>query len=186
MAIYKRGFEFIPLIEKDIPLLCEWLNRPHLQEWWRQEEVTLETVRKKYLPRVFEADTARPFLVYLERKPIGYIQFYRAFEGDLDWWPDKPGPGVLGIDQFLANENQLGKGIGTVMIAQFVKMLMKDNKNITEIRVDPRPDNQRAIRCYKKVGFREVGPIVTPDGPALMMVLKKRYLSEMQMLQILG
>jgi len=33
--------------------------------------------------------------------------------------------------------------------------------------------NGRAIRCYEKAGFRIVGRIVTPDGPALLMVIEK-------------
>lgn len=58
------------------------------------------------------------------------------------------------------------------MVAQFVSLLMEDPE-VSEIRVDPRPDNPRAIRCYTKVGFREAGRITTPDGPALMMVLER-------------
>lgn len=168
-------FQFHPLTEQDLPLLCEWLNRPHLQAWWREGEITFESVREKYLPRIFEADTARPFLAYLEGKYVGYIQYYNASEGDPNWWPDEPRPGVLGIDQFLADEEELGQGLGTAMISQFVGKILEDPK-VTQIRVDPRPDNRRAIRCYKKVGFREVGPITTPDGPAVMMVLDRKAL----------
>lgn len=91
----------------------------------------------------------------------------------MDWWPDTPGPGVLGIDQFLADGERLGQGLGTAMVSQFVEFLMRD-PSVTEIRVDPRPDNIRAIRCYAKVGFKEVAEITTPDGPALMMVLDVR------------
>lgn len=43
----------------------------------------------------------------------------------------------------------------------------------TKIQTDPAPDNFRAIRCYEKAGFRRVGPIVTPDGPAMYMVRER-------------
>jgi aminoglycoside 6'-N-acetyltransferase Ib len=62
-------------------------------------------------------------------------------------------------------------------LSQFVAFLMKD-PGVTEIRVDPRPDNLRAIRCYAKAGFQERGLITTPDGPAVMMVLKRQPVSE--------
>lgn len=166
-------FEFRPLTEADLPLLHDWLNRPHLQEWWRRGEISLEQVRDRYLPRIAGRDAARPYLAYLDGEPIGYIQYYLAAEGSGDWWPDEPGPGVLGIDQFLADGERLGQGLGTAMIGQFVDCLMRD-PTVTEIRVDPRPDNRRAIRCYEKVGFRRVGPITTPDGPAIMMVLARQ------------
>jgi len=163
-------FEFRPLTEADLPLLCTWLNRPHLQQWWRRGTITRDEVRDKYLPRIAGPDAARPYLAYLDGHPAGYVQYYRAAEGSDDWWPDEPGAGVLGIDQFLADGGRLGQGLGTAMVAQFAAFLMAD-PTVTEIRVDPHPDNTRAIRCYARVGFREVGPITTPDGPALMMVL---------------
>ena len=165
-------FEFHPLTEARLPMLCQWLNRPHLQQWWREGIISLEAVRQHYLPRIVDPDTAHPYLALINDQPVGYIQYYRAAEGKVPWWPDQPGPGVLGINQFLADEDRLGQGLGTAMVSQFVARLMQD-PGVTEIRVDPRPDNRRAIRCYEKVGFRAVGPITTPDGPALMMVLAR-------------
>jgi aminoglycoside 6'-N-acetyltransferase-1b/aminoglycoside 6'-N-acetyltransferase-2 len=167
-----HSFTFRPLAEADLPTLLEWLSRPHLQEWWREEEVSLESVRAKYLPRIAGDDDARPYLAFLADRPTGYIQYYLAAAGDPDWWPDEPGPGVLGIDQFLADGSRLGQGLGTAMVGQFAAWLFED-ADVTEIRVDPRPDNTRAIRCYEKVGFRAVERITTPDGPALMMVLRR-------------
>lgn len=165
------GFTFRPLVEDDLPLLREWLNRAHLQAWWREEEVSLEGLREKYLPRIAGADVARPFVALLDGEPAGYIQVYDASTGP-EWWPDRPGPGVVGIDQFLADGDRLGWGLGTAMVSAFVEILFRD-PSVREVRVDPRPDNLRAIRCYAKVGFREVGRITTPDGPALMMVLPR-------------
>jgi aminoglycoside 6'-N-acetyltransferase-1b len=45
---------------------------------------------------------------------------------------------------------------------------------VTRIQTDPSPRNARAIRCYEKAGFRRVGTIVTPDGPAEYMVIDRR------------
>lgn len=164
------AFEFHPLTETDLPLLFEWLNRPHLRQWWAGE-ASLDEVREKYLPRIAGSDAARPYVARIDRRAVGYIQYYVAAEV-AEWWPDRPGPGVLGIDQFLADGDRLGQGLGTAMVSQFVAFLMED-PTVAEIRVDPRPENLRAIRCYARVGFREVAQIVTPDGPALMMVLER-------------
>lgn len=179
MPSAKRQFEFRPLAVGDIPLLFEWLRRPHLLEWWRGEQ-TLEEVRDKYLPRIRSPDGATPFIALLDGEPVGYIQYYQAAEGDPDWWPDwcpdKAGPGVLGIDQFLADADCLGRGLGTAMVGQFVQRLFQDPA-VTEIRVDPHPGNLRAVRCYEKVGFREIGQFTSPDGPAVLMILKREGLS---------
>jgi RimJ/RimL family protein N-acetyltransferase len=168
----KAPIEFIPLSETDLPLLADWLSRAHLQKWWREDEITIDRIREKYLPRIFGEDDARPFLVYLDYSPVGYIQYYHA-RINRDWWPDKPEKGVLGIDQFIADEQHLNKGIGSRMISEFVQRLF-DDSGVTEIRVDPRPDNVRAIRCYEKVGFKKVNQIKTHDGPAIMMVLDRK------------
>lgn len=165
-------FEFRLLTESDLPLLTLWLNRPHLQQWWRKGKVSLDEVQKKYLPRIMGKDAAIPFLACLDSANIGYIQYYWVSEGSADWWPDNPGSGVIGIDQFLADENHLNRGIGTAMVSQFTKFLFKTHE-ITEIRTDPHPNNRRAIRCYEKAGFKRMGQITTPDGPALMMVMRK-------------
>lgn len=163
---------FRALTERDLPTLQQWLAREHLQRWWRAETNSLELVREKYLPRISGDDAATPFLAYDGEEPIGYIQSYCAYEGTPGWWPDEPGPGVFGIDQFIADANRLNQGLGTAMVTQFIEMLFA-NPDVREIRVDPRPDNARAIRCYSKVGFEETGLISTPDGPAVMMVIER-------------
>jgi aminoglycoside 6'-N-acetyltransferase-1b len=48
-----------------------------------------------------------------------------------------------------------------------------DDPRVTKVQTDPAPANLRAIRCYEKAGFRRVGEIVTPDGPALYMTCER-------------
>lgn len=164
-------FAFRPLAEDDLPLLREWLARPHMLEWWGPE-LTLEEVREKYLPRIAGDDAARPLIAILDGEPVGYVQWYRA--GAVPgWWPDDPGSGVLGIDQFLADGDRLDRGLGTAMVSQFAALLFRDPE-VTEIRLDPHPENHRAVRCYEKAGFRAEREITTPDGRALLMRLFRR------------
>src|SRR6185436_16129375 len=61
-----------------------------------------------------------------------------------------------------------GNGIGTKMLRAFVSALFEDER-VSTIQIDPSPDNARAIACFRKAGFREVGVVGTPDGPALLM-----------------
>lgn len=143
-----------------------------MQTWWNSDEITLWKVRAKYLPRIIGTDCEKSYIVYLDKNPFGYIQYYNASEGDPNYWPDNPATDVIGIDQFIADENSLGKGFGTLMIIHFIEYL-RNEIAISEIRVDPRPDNHRAICCYEKIGFRKIQNIITPDGPAVMMTLDK-------------
>ncbi len=166
-------FHFRPVAEDDLPLLFDWLNRPHVSEWWDGPQSFIE-VREKYLPRVGSTSVC-PHLALLDGTPVGFIQSYDAMEQGEDWWPEALDPGVVGIDQFLADAANLSKGLGTEMVRQFVRLLFQ-NPEVTSIQTDPAPGNLRAIRCYEKVGFRKRGVIQTPDGPALLMVLDRAAL----------
>lgn len=88
------------------------------------------------------------------------------------WWEQETDPGARGIDQFLANSEQLGQGLGRAMISAFVDQLFQDPV-VTKVQTDPSPENKRAIRCYRRVGFVDVGEVVTPDGLALLMVKER-------------
>jgi aminoglycoside 6'-N-acetyltransferase-1b len=131
-------------------------------------------LRETYLPRADDSDV-RCYLAMMDGLPIGYIQSYVAAKAGEGWWPDERDLGVVGIDQFLADEQRLGQGLGTRMVTEFVHFLFQDPA-VTRIQADPVPANLRAIRCYRKAGFHSVGEIITPDGPALLMVLERSAL----------
>ena len=165
------ALRFERLTEADLPMLAEWLNRPHVAEWWADCQ-TLSEVREQYLPILTDGSTVLSYVAYLESFPIGYIQSYVATDAGDGWWPDEHDPGVRGIDQFLADADSLGRGLGTQMVREFVQFLFEDS-TVTRIQADPAPSNLRAIRCYEKAGFRRVGVVSTPDGAAMLMVIER-------------
>ena len=162
---------FRRLVESDLALLAEWLARPHVLEWWRPYP-SLEAVREHYLPRIRGESVVTPYLALLEGEPVGYLQSYVAADVGGHWWPGVQDRGAWGIDQFLADGARLGQGLGTSMVRAFVDLLF-DDPGVREVRVDPAVDNLRAIRCYEKAGFRALGPVTTPDGPSLLMVVAR-------------
>jgi RimJ/RimL family protein N-acetyltransferase len=164
--------EFKRLTEADFPMLAEWLARPHVAGWWDSRS-SIEQVREDFLPLLQDTSTTIPYIAFLDGLPLGYIQSYVAAESEDGWWPDEHDPGVRGIDQFLADEGDLNKGLGTTMIAAFVDLLF-EAPDVTKIQTDPAPDNARAIRCYEKCGFQRAGRVITPDGDALLMVRRRQ------------
>jgi AacA4 family aminoglycoside N(6')-acetyltransferase len=166
------------MAEEDLPMLCDWLNRPHIVEWWGggSERPTLEDVYVKYMPRVLAREGVTPYIAMLGQVPIGYAQSYIALGSGDGWWEDETDPGVRGIDQSITDPMLLGRGLGTALVRALVETLFRD-PSVTRIQTDPAPANLRAIRCYEKAGFRIVRNIVTPDGPAVYMVQERPNLS---------
>jgi len=168
-------FDFRPLTASDFPLLHEWLHRPHVAEWWSEPQTLAEI--EEELSADIASSVIFPHLALLEGEPVGFIQWYDVMRADPEhWWKDETDPGARGVDQFLANASQLGRGLGTQMVAEFVARLFRD-PSVTKVQTDPDPRNARAIRAYEKVGFRGVGEVVTPDGPALLMVVRREELA---------
>jgi RimJ/RimL family protein N-acetyltransferase len=155
---------FKPLTESDLPRLWEWLNRRHVAEHWGGP-ISLEEMRAKYLPRLGDGPVS-PFIAYLGGSPMGFVQSYWATR--VPDWPDERDPGVVGIDQFLADPEQLDRGFGAAMVRAFVATILEDPR-VTSVQTDPSLDNQRAIRCYEKAGFRRVANVVGLKGPVVLM-----------------
>ena len=165
------------LQEIDLPLLHDWIHRPHVAQWWgRDEGQNLEYTKAKYLPRLQESSSIKAYIALLFGEPIGFIQSYVALGCGGGWWEDETDPGVRGMDQFLCDGDKLDQGIGSRMVAAFVRQLF-DDPSVTKVQTDPDPTNVRAIRCYEKARFRSVGKVATPDGPALLMVIERRACS---------
>jgi hypothetical protein len=103
------------MTEHDLPMLHDWLKRPHIVEWWGGEAqpLTLEEVLEQYLPSVLAKASVTPYIAMLAEQAVGYAQSYVALGSGGGWWEDETDPGVRGIDQSLANPAQLNKGIGT-------------------------------------------------------------------------
>lgn len=162
-------FTFKPLQEPDLNLLCHWLNEPHVKEWW-DDHLTDEAIKSKYKKRIGDTIVV-PFIVLLNDKPIGFIQYYYANKVGDGWWPNEVEE-TIGIDQFIGEKNLINRGIGTKMLHTFVDGLSR-NYNIKKFITDVAPKNLRAIRCYEKVGFVFAKKIMTPDGLAYLMILEK-------------
>jgi RimJ/RimL family protein N-acetyltransferase len=166
-----EGLSFRPLTRDDLPLLHEWVQRPHVAEWWREPR-ELEDIENDYVPTIDGASTTKAFIASLGQEPVGFIQAYVVKGSGDGWWEGEDDPGARGIDQFLADARRLNQGLGTAMVSTFVNQLLQDSA-VTKVQTDPSPENRRAIRCYTKAGFKPVGNVITPDGPALLMVCER-------------
>jgi RimJ/RimL family protein N-acetyltransferase len=158
---------FRRLTMADMPMLHGWLCRPHVAEWWGSTP-SLDDVREEFRPLTLAGARDQGYIAVADEAEIGYIQSYVVKDSGGGWWPAERDPGARGIDQFLADPDRLGQGLGTAMVRAFVAQLFADPL-VTRVQTDPEPGNVRAIRCYEKAGFRRVAEVDTPDGRALLM-----------------
>ncbi|MFI0607219.1 MAG: GNAT family N-acetyltransferase [Anaerolineae bacterium] len=162
-----EALRFQPIREQDLPMLHEWLLRPHVAQWWGPAE-SVDELRQDYVDGRKAPNATRAYIASFAGQPIGFIQAYVVKDSGGGWWEDETDPGARGIDQFLADGDRLGQGLGRAMIRAFLDHLFADS-TVTVVQTDPAPTNARAIRCYLGAGFRPVGPVTTPDGAALLM-----------------
>jgi len=161
---------FKPIESRDIEQVFTWVHQPEIARWY-QETSNWEDFQQKFEQKS-HSEYCFGFMVYIDDVPIGYMQYYLADKVGNNWWPEEKA-GTVGIDQFIGNLDYLGKGFGTQFISEFIQKKLLIQKFVNKIIVDVDPENKRAIRCYQKVGFNEVGLINTPDGIALLMIYAK-------------
>ena len=78
---------FTPVRHGDLPMLAEWLARPHWREWWGDPEEELGHIRDMIEGR----DDTRPFIFHVGGHPSGYIQVWRIGPHQTpDWIADHP------------------------------------------------------------------------------------------------
>lgn len=162
---------FRPVTAEDLPMLADWLARPHWRQWWGEPEEELNNIRDMVEGR----DTTRPLIFQEGGLDKGYIQIWfvgdqQASEiaGDYPWLDLLPAEAV-GVDLSIAAEEDLSRGLGTRTLQAFVSQLRKEGHE--RIIIDPDPANLRAVKAYRKAGFQEIEALLGRTGDCLLMEL---------------
>lgn len=160
---------FRPVTADDLLLLANWLARPHWREWWGEPETELGYFREM----IEGKDTTRPFIFQVDGKDKGYIQiWYVADYQSTEWAVEYPWlkwlpPDTVGVDLSIADAAELSKGMGSAALRVFVRKLRDDGHN--RIIIDPDPANHRAVKAYRKAGFRDIAGLLGRTGDSLLM-----------------
>lgn len=153
---------FRKLTAINLPLLHEWLRREHVHRWWQEPE-DYEEFAKQYLPAIEGRDPTRMFLIELGGRPVGFIQTFLLRD-----YPERDelvhtGPGVVGVDLFIAEPELTGKGLGTAVLRRFTSEIVFADQLATACVGDPDVENPASIRAFEKAGFRRAGEFVEPE-----------------------
>jgi aminoglycoside 6'-N-acetyltransferase len=148
----QASISFRPLERRDLHLLQQWLTAPHVATWWNERH-DLASVEAKYGPRIDGREPTNVFVIELERRPIGWIQWYL--------WADYPEharqlgaePASAGIDLAIGELKMTGVGLGPVIILKFINQFVFTNASVGAVVADPEERNLRSLRAFQKAGF---------------------------------
>jgi aminoglycoside 6'-N-acetyltransferase len=129
-----------PGVPEDVATLLRIRREPSVLRWWRDAS-------ESDLADSLRGETEDHLLVIeVDKAVVGGIQYSEESEPDYRH---------AGIDIFLSTGTQ-GSGIGAEAIRLLARFLIQARGH-HRLVIDPAVDNERAIRCYRSVGFRPVG-----------------------------
>lgn len=180
------GIEFHPLEKSHLFILVKWLNEPHVWKWWGESKTwTLSDVAMKYTTYLqkYKLDHGTkkpiyPFIVFHQAKPIGYIQFYNAFDFQRegfavqDIWKG-PANSLAAVDFYIGEPSCLRKGIGSKVLSFFLETHIYSQ--FSACLVDPEKDNVGALKTYEKAGFKKL----CEQGNSVVMIAKSTSISDL-------
>ena len=169
-------FTFRPITYADIPVLHEWFNTPHVQEFYSLRAWSEEEVREKLRPVLDREKNLFAFIVLADKKPIGYVQYCPISENP---WPDQEiedevAKSAAGLDLFIGDAGSIGKGLGSRIVLAFLDKEIWPKFSCCF--ADPDVRNEASKRCFKKSGFEFHKNITTEDAlkrPVTLMLMKK-------------
>ena len=156
---------FRALARSDLPLMHEWLQRPHVRRWWRESR-TLEDVERLYGPTIDGEEPTQMFVIEVDGRPVGSIQTYLV--SDYPEWIGEE-PGVAGVDLFIADEELTGHGLGPRILTEFMRTVVFADPGTTACVAAPDVANAASLRAFEKAGFEPVRKIDGENGPELLL-----------------
>ena len=148
---------------EDYIAMRNWFLEPELQEWvWCDEkgesDVPLERIIEKYGSRIKNPTDVFPYFILRDKEPIGFIQYYIQ---------DRT---TNGLDMWIGILKERNNGYGTEALKQMVQLIHRKHPHVKEVFIDPEPENQRAVKCYQKAGFKHYGEMIDDDGDKCLLL----------------
>lgn len=163
-----------PLTEADLPLMADWLNRPHLRAFYQREPISPAAVAAKYGPRIRHEVPTHSWLAVLGGSPFGYLQCYRV----ADWADWQATIGVdhgVSIDLFIGEPNLIGQGLGRRMLSGYIqKVALPQHPEERLCWIGHELENVAARKCSMAAGFVPVREYVEDDNRCVLMVRQGR------------
>lgn len=150
-------------------MLSSWLATAHVMRWWH-DDPSLAAIEEDYGGCVDGTEPAEVFMAAFDGDAVGLIQrfhfgAYPEYMAELAAVLDVPGE-ATGIDYLIGPERALGRGVGTAMIAEFVRRTWRDDPVTPAIVVPVHAENRASFGALERAGFKRVAQgELAPDNP---------------------
>ena len=162
---------FRPLTWDDLPLIQEWLNRPHVVRWWKEPH-TLAQVEEHYGPALEGTDPTYHYIALVDGRPAGFFQTYLYWD-----YPEAAAmgldPNAAGVDLFIADEEATGRGLGSELLRRFVDEYAFALPGVTHCVAEPEEENVASIRAFEKAGFHVASAWINPEDGLRHVIVRK-------------
>jgi aminoglycoside 6'-N-acetyltransferase len=135
------SIELRPAGRHDIDDLVPIRQAPDVFRRWRGGDDLRHSIQQD-----LDEEGSTPYVIEVDGNVVGWIQWSSE---------DEPDYRYASIDIYL-DPAVHGRGIGADAVRTLARHLITEH-HFHRLEIDPAADNERAIRCYAKVGFRPVG-----------------------------
>lgn len=162
-------FQLVPVrIERDLPLLCHWMNDPAVAAFWQLAGPA--SVTEGHLRPQLEGDgRSVPCLGVLDGTPMSYWEIYRA---DLDplarHYPARPHD--TGVHLLIGGVADRARGIGTLLLRAVADLVLDHRPSCARVVAEPDLRNTPSVAAFLSAGFRFAAELDLPDKRAALMV----------------
>lgn len=162
-------FQLVPVrVERDLPLICRWMNDPAVTAFW--ELAGPRSVTKDHLRSQLTGDgRSIPCLGVLDGTPMSYWEVYRA---DLDPLA-RHYPARLhdtGIHLLIGGVTDRGRGLGSTLVKAVADLVLDKRPACARVVAEPDLRNIPSVTAFLNAGFRFSAEMDLPDKRAALMI----------------
>ncbi len=137
-----------PFTADDISLFIDWISRDRIKQWYSPVEDWIDEVTK----REAEYSWIQHYIIYADKTPIGFCQYYPYWKSGEDWNGNIPVKGTYSVDYLIGETEFLRKGYASKAL-RLLNSIICTLPDATRIIVQPDSDNLASCKTLLAAGY---------------------------------